>query len=605
MVKLLRISSENNGTFQADLDAEINIKESASIALQNLTFETQDFTAFRVGDKNSEVQFDFGEIIRTKFLKANLKIENYTKATINNFYQNLQDTLNRCLGVGPSSDAAVDRIGNAYATFMVRYDTENIFPPPSEPVEKNSIIYKLSPMIMPFNFNDTGDPRGNDGKELFDASRTDQNVPSLVITIGDADENNLGNMKQNPTGAATSLYTNYIYPQIFVEWSLGSAMWMCGINSLTANAGASNTNGFAIGLSFTNLIGATNLGTIEIPITARDFEVRVEKPTDFYSHLIPTNNGIHQISAFTPFSVAGDPLDNDHILFEKKEGKIIASVLDTSTGGGRIREFFSYTLSDDEMSKPLYPYISVMGAAADCVVGRPIVTLNPFFYPVTNNLQPLDNRYYQYTGINQSLVGGPNGYNSLTNMSDVVPYSEDDIFESEDVAKTNFNPKLIVNEEVLKVLGFDATNFTGNTAITIQRPQTLLTIDDNGPLPFLQFDIISQGLNNLVNSDNYIVILDSNPLYSYDASKFDYTDPDNINFKTYSNRGRRLNILATIPINDNSGIVEYEPNELTFIDFDNRFPQSLKNIKLRVLDKDFNEIRTKGESILTLLIKDN
>ena len=51
--------------------------------------------------------------------------------------------------------------------------------------------------------------------------------------------------------------------------------------------------------------------------------------------------------------------------------------------------------------------------------------------------------------------------------------------------------------------------------------------------------------------------------------------------------------------------MEYQPNELVYIDFDNKFPQILKNIRLRVLDKDFNQIKTAGESILTLLIKDN
>ena len=602
MVKLLRLTSEDNGNFKADLDAGISIKENSSIALQNLTFETEDFTAFRVGGVNSLVSFDYGNLQRNLALTANLKVENYTKATIQTFYKNLEATLNRCLGVGSSAASIGNQKGDSYANFMIRYDTENIFPPPSEPVEENSIIYKLSPMMMLFNFNDTGDPRGNDGMELFDRSRNSANSPALTIKLSGTNQE-LGDMRQLGPAAATNEFINYIYPQIFTEWCKGSSMFMAGIASLVANAGASDTNGFAIGLSFSDLAFTTDLGNKPIPTSARDFEIRVKKPTDFFEFVEPSNPGVNQVSTYTPFLVTDpDSLKNDHLLFERREGKILASVLNGSVAGGVKNFIFEHTLTDDEMEKSIYPYISVFGAAGDVLVGRPIVTINPFFYPVTTNITGLDNQYYQRTGINQSLLGGPNAYDSLTDFSAVVPYSDDLIFENERTAKTNYNPKLTLNAEVLSVLGF---NSPGNSPKTIQRPETLLTIDENQGIPFLQFDIISEGLNNFVNSDNYIVLLDSNPLYSYDASKFDYTDTKNPAFDKYNKRGRRLNILATIPINDNNGTLEYQPNELVYIDFDNKFPQVLKNIRLRVLDKDFNEIKTTGECIMTLLIKDN
>ena len=601
MVKLLRITSEDNGNFKADLDAGIEIKENSSIALQNLTFQTEDFTAFRVGGGNSLVQFDYGNLLRDLPLTANLKVENYSKATIQTFYKNLEATLNRCLGVGSSAASIGNQKGDSYANFMIRYDTENIFPPPSEPVEENSIIYKLSPMMMMFNFNDTGDPRGNDGMELFDRSRNSANTPSLTIKLSGTPQE-LGDMRQIGTAVATNEFINYIYPQLFVEWCKGSAMFMVGIASLVANAGASDTNGFCIGLSFTDLMGVTDLGNKPIPTSARDFEIRVKKPTDFFEFVEPSNPGVNQVSTYTPFLVTDpDSLKNDHLLFERREGKILASVINGSSAGGVKNFIFEHTLTDDEMEKSIYPYISVFGAAGDVLVGRPIVTINPFFYPVTNNIQSLDNQYYQYTGINQSILGGPNAYDSLTDFSSVVPYSDDLIFENERTAKTNYNPKLTLNSEVLRALGF---NKSGNNPVTLQRPATLLTIDESNNIPFLQFDIISDGLNDFVNSDNYIVLLDSNPLYSYDASQFDYSDKKNTTFDKYNKRGRRLNILATIPINNNSGIMEYQPNELVYIDFDNKFPQVLKNIRLRVLDKDFGEIKTTGQCIMTLLIKD-
>ena len=66
-----------------------------------------------------------------------------------------------------------------------------------------------------------------------------------------------------------------------------------------------------------------------------------------------------------------------------------------------------------------------------------------------------------------------------------------------------------------------------------------------------------------------------------------------------------MNILATIPVNDNAnGVVEFQANELVYIDLDNKFATELKNLRLRILDKNLNEIKTVGTAILTLLIKD-
>ena len=119
------------------------------------------------------------------------------------------------------------------------------------------------------------------------------------------------------------------------------------------------------------------------------------------------------------------------------------------------------------------------------------------------------------------------------------------------------------------------------------------------------FSLIANDNVIATNSDNYSVVIDSNPVMSYDASQFNYDDTiiDTLP-KTQHKRGRRLNILATIPVNDTTGIVEYDSNELVYIDLDNSFPQVLKNIRIRVLNKKFKEVLTIGTAVITLLIKD-
>ena len=54
MVKLLRLTTENDGKFFADLDAGIEVSERGQIAVQNLTFET-DFNILEVNGRNNEV----------------------------------------------------------------------------------------------------------------------------------------------------------------------------------------------------------------------------------------------------------------------------------------------------------------------------------------------------------------------------------------------------------------------------------------------------------------------------------------------------------------------------------------------------------------------
>ena len=96
-------------------------------------------------------------------------------------------------------------------------------------------------------------------------------------------------------------------------------------------------------------------------------------------------------------------------------------------------------------------------------------------------------------------------------------------------------------------------------------------------------------------------MFDSSPVFSYDASRTAYGLNDK-NDPLIANRGRRKNIIATIPVNDNEGYLEYQPNELVFIDLDLSRPESIKNLNLRVLNKNFDPLVTSGLSIMTLLI---
>ena len=119
------------------------------------------------------------------------------------------------------------------------------------------------------------------------------------------------------------------------------------------------------------------------------------------------------------------------------------------------------------------------------------------------------------------------------------------------------------------------------------------------------------GVSNIVGSDNFIVVSDTLPLDSYDASKVFYTEQDNtggnVSYNPDTERlGRRQNILMTIPENNNQdGLVEFQTNTPIFIDINNVGPMNVRNLQFRILNKDFSKIQTHEESsIMTILIED-
>ena len=96
------------------------------------------------------------------------------------------------------------------------------------------------------------------------------------------------------------------------------------------------------------------------------------------------------------------------------------------------------------------------------------------------------------------------------------------------------------------------------------------------------------------------------PLDSFDASAISYPTSSSIYVNpTTDKRGRRKNILMTIPTNDNTnGIVEYESNTPIFIDINNAEEINAKNLNFRILNKNFDAITQSGDTaIMTILIK--
>ena len=603
MVKLLRLTTENDLKFEANLDAGIPVKENSQIAIQNLTFESTDFSALNVDNSNRFISFSLDRAANFpafSFLSEGLISKAYKKSNISDLYKDLEATLNSCLEVSALT-------GNAFGNFKVLY--------PNDPdyeygqVEKVTIIFKLSPLIMTFHFNDTGDFRTSPDNEIMTlALFPDPTTPFPVFTISDETDDdgiNLGNTTLRSGIIETSEYKYYAYSDL--PWCKGSGTWMVRIQDLVDNGGAQNTNGFSVGIAVTGEdsldVIVDNAGNV-IPDSIKSYEVRVTRPTDFYDLII---DGVSTPTTTRPFSfLDADGIENDHILFEKNGTGFSIKILQSSAPGGVSVPIYSELLTRDKMGKNMFPYFCIFARDTHATVGHPVFTLDPIINPFKLDALERTNDNMAITGLNQGILGGDNAFDAMSVFfDDVIPELDDDLF-SEDNFLKSYNPVLKINGSILRTLGFDASTFPNNIIYNIQTPATQMRIDDVSPEgQIVQFNLIADGLSVLVNSDNYIVVLDSNPLYSYDASKFDYSNTITVPNSSKAKRGRRYNILATIPVNDNNGFIEFNANELIYIDLDNKFPQVIKNIRLRVLNKNFDEIETNGESVMTLLIKDS
>ena len=606
MVKLIRITSEDNGNYNAELQDGILLEPKSSIALQNLTFES-DFIGLNINSLTNQVEFNLdvgsdqtgipgqpptGYQPTPPFTKltATLDTKQYTKNNYKEFYDDLQGALNSCLAVGTG---ASENYSDIYSEFFVDALTN-----PDRP----KIYYKYTPQIMMFHMNDSSTPRA-DLTEMFLISE-DTNGNELLVVDNTVTATALGNIQQIPAGVGTNALINFVIPNFNCTLSRGSAVYGCSVYNLDdTQPGNPGEHGFAIGLSFTKDINSS----LAIPTTHRDFEIHVEKGNQAYKYISPSIPNTEQNSTVIPykFDITDDTnyLTHDRIIFERKAGVITGCIWATGSTADpatAIRhELFSYTLTNEERKLELYPYLYVKGTALNCTVGRPFLTPSSLIYDKDLDEEFL-NMDYEITGqkTTATVINDANFFQNLVSgFEAIIPYLNNNRMTLGDIKN---KPTVTLNGYVLRFLGWDVV---GNGAIDIVYPETQILRDNE----YNELGFILEGDQNtqLVNSDNYVVVIDSNPVMSYDCSRFSYGAETTIVGTSFNEmKGRQYNILATIAVNDNAGYLEWRANELVYIDFDNKYPLELKNLRLRVLDKELNPIKQIGLGVLTLLIKD-
>ena len=194
MVKLLRLTTENNCNFQADLDAGIEVSKKAQIAVQNLTFETN-YDVIEIDNTNDEisVQWDTGAVTGNPSLtiEGYIPAKEYTRVDIEGLAQSVVHTLNQTQAVDV---AGTLNLNLNYAEFGLATTND----------ERSKIQYKLSPLTMPLHTNEDGTRRSAaNGNELFGMTKAIQTgTGTLLDSLGVNDLTTdagilLGNLFQN------------------------------------------------------------------------------------------------------------------------------------------------------------------------------------------------------------------------------------------------------------------------------------------------------------------------------------------------------------------------------------------------------------------------
>ena len=581
MVKLFRLMSESNGVFKSAFENDIIIKEQSKIALLNLTFKT-DVDALTINRNNNLVQTRSDQNNINTLGISRMEPITYRRSNLLDLSNDLMDTLNNTLTI---PDVPTGTEENNISSMFAVYGRGSVVEGPFQ------IQQRYCPFINPLSGG-----RGGPDYPTKPSAQTSGDVD--VINAGGAMD--FRDVISKETGTVASIDTlNRVEGITEHYFSRGSGLITLRINDSVTNASGFEDNGGCLGITNSDSFGQDQ----EIPLDSMVIQLRYNRPTETYKYLI---NGAAEVdSGIMPQQVAllthADVADHD-VLFIQKNGpnyefgvfQIVAAVA-TKQVFGTLPVVYQGSGVDNRF---VQPYMTLRGAKADIKFDSYNYSIDPWI-DVPAGTPNAPNENWDIIP-NNGISGWDNGYrDSLAgNLGSVITeiYSEPNNGRYGETYSTSIS----MHSDIWHTLGFiqvpDRDEYEkeyealGPTALS-------------GPLASTAtWTAAKEGA--LVSSDNYIVISDTLTLDSYDASQFEYGNFDDKSLAGGERRGRRKNILMTIPVNDNTnGLVEFQTNTPVFININNAKNHNVRNLNFRILKKDFTPIYSR-QATMTILIDD-
>ena len=632
MVRLLRLASVDDCIFRTSFGNDITVEPGSKLAVLNATFETM-ISEISVSSGNNSVRFlaDIGAGLSEINTNFNIAPRTYSgQLGITEFWRDFNQAVNGTLLYGQATGAgAVLKDAGVFSEFEIAYDDyAEEFPTPLTPVE---LTYTFSPLLsamgatwsMAYPQGSRNAPLLLDPNSLFDWSGTP------VATDAERFANILKQVSGAGPTAGTKVRTQAAEG---IVMSKGSGLWMARVKNLVDNGGGAGlqNNGFGIGLSQDlELVD----DAVDIPSAKIFAQVRVNRPGEPYSFIIGAAGaggaGTEQQSAINPRRYdANDPLTDHDVMWIRvgvNERADQATANDPTYGrycvqGGVWQDggasgvehiFFSYELPAFHLQYDfLHPYLFINGTDLTCEVDAiaftPSVThlMNTFnlnydevglvFTPaqIGDSSPTLGKNEYKITNIIKNGLG--TAYPASV-MGNVLPQISATRFDDQETRTT----KLELHADIWRYLGY-GRSFKGYDFVLQKMGMANLQFEN-----LIQW--IGDGGPDLDDDDNFIVESMTLPVDSYDASEQFYGDGNpalaiGLN-RVAERKGRRKNILATIPATNLGSITQYEASTPQFIDLRNKSTLNERNLEFRILDKNFNPVETgSSKSILTLLL---
>lgn len=568
-MKLVRLSTDNDGVFASAFQNDMTIAPQSQMALLNLTFQTNIGTFITIPPAtNITVKTDDDLVVSSNLVT--FPENSYSVSEIETFYKDVQHTFNSALK-NDNSRGAGDKSYNGVCSGM-RIGTTD--------AGIKTIEYRYAPFINPitsfanviansmqwYNEYITPTVTGNEGQKVTEITK-------------------------NVARSATDGRAYKVLPLNGRRLNDGSALFTARVANSVDNSSGQQDNGFGIGLSRTNL-GVNFNNEADIPPAQRDFEIRFNRMGETYKYIDNLGDEIDSFIQPARVESATFPDVKEHdILFMEVSGGVLQMGVIQDGGATATRRVFKET--NITSGEELYPYLYIRGASTDVKVDMFNYSIDPWLPAIGGDERGNDR--WQITGAEDTAFF--NGYQDVLGQAPmntaITQVDQSDRFDPAQNIKSSF----IIPNVILRGLGF--TRPTGTGLLIIKK-----NISRSQPVPFWA-RIYGDALPSVYTSDNFIMESMSLPLDSFDASKTAYPDEPVFVNPASDKIGRRKNILMTIPVNNNtSGLVEYESSTPIFVDINNAEEINTKNLNFRILNKDFSPIVQADESaIATILIK--
>jgi len=653
-MKLIRLSTTNNGHFKSAFGNDMTIAPKSKMALLNLTFQS-DIGAIPgmqiVGGSSMSLE---NSLSNTRTIP--LAPDDFDDGDFTRFKQTIEYHLNSLPQTSYGRETLNTQANTSGSGWRIIEDTNG----------KLVLEFSYAPLTNPLHILA---PDGSGYNTIM------SHDPSITqVAFGGAD-NRFATISKDEAEPATLGRANNLLAD--VPMAQGSAWFSARVHNLTDNGVAGENNGFGIGVSKVPLSSVGINPGDEIPSEHRHYEIRVNRPGEPY--VIIKDSGLESTTVHNPentsFLATSNNNLHDVITIELDNGKL-EQVLYQNQNGGSVGARYVLATTTVNPGEKFYPYIYIRGAKLHCDIDLVNYVADPFYEFADRSI--LENRDYDgwangqdalmangaanigrhlpnvksapdgtsqrwdnddsiTVGIPQNILNALGFSNfsdtdsslfifasRLINAStafgweeraDVLPkvYSSDnflvesmsvplDSFDASQVEYNGsniFNPNMSKNgrrKNILNALGF--SNFSDTDSSLFRFASRLI----NASTAF-GWEERADVLPKVYSSDNFLVESMSVPLDSFDASQVEYNG-NNLFNANMSKNGRRKNILMTIPENDNTtGLLEFETSTPIFIDINNTEPINVKNLDFRILRKDFTPIIQSGEpAIMTVLI---